>query len=331
MPATEVIDLACATALSHQALSVLISSGCARACDGCTFHRPDLYRRDLPRRPHADRGREGRRARLRGLVRRKRGHGGLLLRQARHRARPADLACRRLAGPHVPRHGREVPHSRPRPEGEARARSPSCCPTTASAPSSAAGTTTISTPSPSSTRRAFRALHLDGHQAEAAIHYAKACREAGVLTSLDGGGVRENTHDLLGFIDVAICAERMAEQMDLTPERLLDYLKSRGLQDRRRHHGRARHALVRRERAWCSGNSRSAVPSSLIVDTSGAGDVFHGSYVFSSMHRPGLTWREHFDFARCASAFKIQHLGNENGLPSLADIERIKAEFREAA
>ena len=51
------------------------------------------------------------------------------------------------------------------------------------------------------------ALHLDGHRAEAAIHYAKACREAGVLTSLDGGGVRENTHDLLGFIDVAICAD----------------------------------------------------------------------------------------------------------------------------
>ena len=38
-----------------------------------------------------------------------------------------------------------------------------------------------------------RALHLDGHQADAALHYAKACREAGILTSLDGGGVRVNT------------------------------------------------------------------------------------------------------------------------------------------
>ncbi|HUD89779.1 MAG TPA: PfkB family carbohydrate kinase, partial [Xanthobacteraceae bacterium] len=34
-----------------------------------------------------------------------------------------------------------------------------------------------------------RALHIDGHQPDAAIHYAKLCREAGILTSLDGGGL----------------------------------------------------------------------------------------------------------------------------------------------
>jgi sugar/nucleoside kinase (ribokinase family) len=47
-----------------------------------------------------------------------------------------------------------------------------------------------------------RALHIDGHQPDAALHYAKLCREAGILTSLDGGGLRSNTHELLGFIDV---------------------------------------------------------------------------------------------------------------------------------
>ena len=73
-----------------------------------------------------------------------------------------------------------------------------------------------------------RALHLDGHQPDAAIHYAKVCREAGILTSLDGGGLRTNTHELLAFIDVAMVAERLCEQMDLTPEEMLDYLKSRG-------------------------------------------------------------------------------------------------------
>ncbi len=73
-----------------------------------------------------------------------------------------------------------------------------------------------------------RALHVDGHQPDAAIHYAKLCREAGILTSLDGGGLRTNTHELLEFIDVAIVAERLCEQMDLTPEKMLDYLRSRG-------------------------------------------------------------------------------------------------------
>ena len=73
-----------------------------------------------------------------------------------------------------------------------------------------------------------RALHVDGHQPDAAIHYAKLCREDGILTSLDGGGLRNNTHELLEFIDVAIVAERLCEQMDKTPDAMLDYLKSRG-------------------------------------------------------------------------------------------------------
>jgi len=73
-----------------------------------------------------------------------------------------------------------------------------------------------------------RALHVDGHQGDAAIHYAKACRQFGVMTSLDGGGLRSNTHDLLGFIDVAIVAERLCEQMHLSPGEMLGYLRGRG-------------------------------------------------------------------------------------------------------
>jgi sugar/nucleoside kinase (ribokinase family) len=73
-----------------------------------------------------------------------------------------------------------------------------------------------------------RAPHVDGHQPDAAIHYARLCREAGILTSLDGGGLRTNTHELLEFIDVAIVAERLCEQMDKTVDGMLDYLKSRG-------------------------------------------------------------------------------------------------------
>src|ERR1700719_4479018 len=73
-----------------------------------------------------------------------------------------------------------------------------------------------------------RVLHVDGHQPDAAIHYAKLCRSAGILTSLDGGGLRSNTHELLAFIDVAVVATRLCEQMELTPAEMLDYLKGRG-------------------------------------------------------------------------------------------------------
>src|SRR5256885_11540311 len=73
-----------------------------------------------------------------------------------------------------------------------------------------------------------RVLHVDGHQADAAFHYAKACRDAGILTSLDGGGLRSNTHELLEFIDVAVVAERLCQQMLLTPRRMLGDFASPG-------------------------------------------------------------------------------------------------------
>jgi hypothetical protein len=46
---------------------------------------------------------------------------------------------------------------------------------------------------------------------------------------------------------------------------------------------------------------------------------------------PAKNWDEHFRFARAASVHKIQHLGNEAGLPTLADIAAVEQEFSVAA
>ena len=171
-----------------------------------------------------------------------------------------------------------------------------------------------------------RALHVDGHQPDAAMHYARLCREAGILTSLDGGGLRDNTHELLQYIDVAVVAERLCEQMNFDPEAMLDYLKGRGCQV-------GGVTMGERGLVWYdeTGVVREipalAVPSARVIDTNGAGDVFHGAYVYSYLNDPSKSWQEHFAFAQAASAYKIQHLGNEAGLPTLADIAGVRAEF----
>jgi sugar/nucleoside kinase (ribokinase family) len=71
------------------------------------------------------------------------------------------------------------------------------------------------------------------------------------------------------------------------------------------------------------------VPGEAVVDTNGAGDIFHGAYVYSAMARPDLPWREHFIFARAASAYAIQHLGNEASLPTAADIAQVQERYAE--
>jgi sulfofructose kinase len=133
----------------------------------------------------------------------------------------------------------------------------------------------------------YRALHVDGHQPDAALHYARACREAGILTSLDGGDIRENTIELLRYIDVAVCAERMCEQLNLSAEELLDFLKAQGCRIG---------AVTQGEPGtlWYDETGRVErmpaldVPSERIIDTSGAGDVFHGAYMWSYLARPKL-------------------------------------------
>jgi sugar/nucleoside kinase (ribokinase family) len=175
-----------------------------------------------------------------------------------------------------------------------------------------------------------RALHLDGHQPDAAIHYAKICREAGLLTSLDGGGLRANTHELLEFIDVAIVAERLCEQMDLSPAEMLTYLKERGCKI-------GGVTLGERGLLWYDETGTEsvlpalAVPPDLVIDTNGAGDIFHGAYVYSALARPTSSWREHFVFARAASAYAIQRLGNEASLPSVEDVFKTQSRFAENA
>jgi sugar/nucleoside kinase (ribokinase family) len=175
-----------------------------------------------------------------------------------------------------------------------------------------------------------RALHLDGHQADAALYYAKTCRTSGVLTSLDGGGLRSNTHDLLGFIDIAIVAERLCEQMHLSPLAMLDYLKGRGCRIGGVTEGE-RGMVYFDDHGTISRLPALPVPREYIIDTSGAGDVFHGAYVASYLTQPKLSWHDHFCFARAAAAHKIQHLGNEAGLPAADHITAVLKAFTELA
>jgi len=166
----------------------------------------------------------------------------------------------------------------------------------------------------------FRAVHLDGHQPEEALHYTRLAREHGILTSLDGGSLRTNTRELLNFIDVAVVSERLCEQMDFGPAEMLQYLRSKGckvgavtLGDR---------GLVWYDKAGVTRPmSAITVPSEKVIDSNGAGDVFHGAYMFSYLRRSEAPWEEHFRFATFAAAHSVQFLGIEAGLPTLANIE----------
>ena len=119
------------------------------------------------------------------------------------------------------------------------------------------------------------------------MYYAKAARKAGIVTSLDGGGLRSNTHELLSFIEVAIVSERLCEQMAFEPTGMLEYLKSRGCRI-------GGVTLGHRGLIWYdeAGTVQTlpavVVPEDRVIDTSGAGDVFHGASIPISPMRQNL-------------------------------------------
>ncbi len=169
-------------------------------------------------------------------------------------------------------------------------------------------------------------LHLDGHMGDAALHYAKAAREKGVLVSLDGGAMRPGMMELLEFVDIAIVAMDLCRQMQLSELEMLAFLKAKGCRVGGVTNGDK--GLLWQE---AGGEIQSLpafrVPAEKVVDTSGAGDVFHGAYCASYLDAPTAPWREHFEFASAASAHKVQHLGNEAGLPSRSDIALARRHF----
>jgi sulfofructose kinase len=73
------------------------------------------------------------------------------------------------------------------------------------------------------------------------------------------------------------------------------------------------------------------VPPKEVIDTNGAGDIFHGAYLYSYLSAPTKPWAEHFLLARAASAHSVRFLGIEASLPTVDDIENAQRTFREAA
>jgi sugar/nucleoside kinase (ribokinase family) len=116
-----------------------------------------------------------------------------------------------------------------------------------------------------------RAVLIDGHHPMLAHAAARAARDHGRPCILDGGSWKDNTADILPYVDVAVCSA------DFRPPGaagdVLAYLLGSGI----------RWAAVTdgpRPVTWAGLGARSGtvpVPAVDVADTLGAGDVFHGA------------------------------------------------------
>lgn len=164
-----------------------------------------------------------------------------------------------------------------------------------------------------------RALHLDSHDPRACARMARAARAAGTIVSADIDNVYEGLPDLLPLIDVLVSSKefpRLLTGIDDSRAALAE-IKSR--------YGCALVGLTKGGRGatvLCEGTfletAAFQVPGGC-VDTTGAGDAFHGGFLY------GLLGNEEIETSLkigCAvAALGCRALGARTGLPTREELE----------
>jgi sulfofructose kinase len=158
-------------------------------------------------------------------------------------------------------------------------------------------------------------LHVDGYDMDAAICFADECRAAGGIVVYDAGSVYEGSEQLLARTDVAVTSRAFADKMF-------------GHGDREA----ACRALVEMGPSYAGVTlgAEGAVgldgeeffevapfPVEPVVDTTGAGDVFHGSLNVGILK--GWDFKTCMTFAAAVAAMKCRKLGGRAGIPKFAE------------
>ncbi len=169
------------------------------------------------------------------------------------------------------------------------------------------------------------AVLADPRWPEGALALFQAARAAGVPTVLDGDVADAEVFDaLLPFVDCAVFSEPglagyATRSVDV--EARLQFARSRGC-------ALAAVTLGERGVVWADATGTHRLPALAVdaVDTTGAGDVFHGAFAFALGARASV--REAFEFSSVVAALKCLHAGGREGVPDLAtamsSLQRIK-------
>ena len=154
-----------------------------------------------------------------------------------------------------------------------------------------------------------RILHLDGCDSDAAIQAARWAREAGMPVVIDIDEVYDDsTHELLRLVDYLIASADFAGD----PRELADRYGCPVVGITRGAEGAT---FLSRGRIIESPAFK--VP---VTDTTGAGDVFHGAFIYGLLQE--WTLEDVIRFAHAVAAIKCMHIGARRGIPTISEVQR---------
>jgi ribokinase len=159
-------------------------------------------------------------------------------------------------------------------------------------------------------------LHLDGSSIEAATEAAAIARKAGVRVSLDAGGAMPGIDDLIKLCDVVVTSQIFAKEFAGTDEeeRALRSLAAMGPS--------IVGITLGSEGSVCLVDDEIIKQPAFqvdVVDTTGAGDSYHGGFIYGLLQ--GWDLAKVMTFASAVAAMDCTRVGGRAGLPTQAETE----------
>jgi sugar/nucleoside kinase (ribokinase family) len=161
-------------------------------------------------------------------------------------------------------------------------------------------------------------VHVDDVDQLAAIQVATLARSAGATVTSDIDRVTDRTEELVAAVSIPIMAEHVPTALTGEPE------MGRALRRLQERHGTMMCVTLGRSGAMIvDGGRLHYAPAFAVdaVDTTGAGDVFRGGFIYGLLKGDAPT--ELLRFANAAAAVSCTRRGAMNAVPSLADVRKM--------
>lgn len=163
-------------------------------------------------------------------------------------------------------------------------------------------------------------LLFDGHELPASLEALERYPEA--RTILDAGSLREGTDELATRVDYLIASERFARQVTGLPKLDEPGIRVKAVTKLTNKYGR-RVVITLGERGLIHGTETefAYLPAFPVraIDTTGAGDIFHGAFTYGLLKNWEFT--QNLRFASMTAALSVQELGGRTSIPSREAVE----------
>ena len=166
----------------------------------------------------------------------------------------------------------------------------------------------------------FDLIMLDGSEADVAIKLLEDNKEA--ISILDAGNLRDGTKKLAPLVNYLVCSHDYAE--DFTKLKI-DYKNKKSIEKvyKKMKETYNNTLIITLEEAGCYteiDGKGEIVPSIKVkpIDSTGAGDIFHGAFAYFITHDYSL--KDALRFANITGALSTLKVGSRFSMPDLADV-----------